>query len=231
MTSHMMRSYSQLCIQTCHKRGIHAMGGMAAQIPIKNDPDANAQALEKVRQDKQREAEDGHDGTWVAHPGLVAIAKAAFDEVMPGANQIERKREDVDVKQDDLLRVPCGHITQEGMLVNIDVGLQYVESWLRGSGCVPIYNLMEDAATAEISRSQLWQWVHNPEARLADGRAIDADLYRELLPVALKRTEKEVGSDRFNNGKFGEATQLLDTLVLSEDFIDFLTLPAYAALN
>ena len=231
MTTHMMHSYSLLCIQTCHKRGIHAMGGMAAQIPIKNDEEANARALEKVRQDKLREAKDGHDGTWVAHPALVPIAKAVFDTEMPQANQIDRKREDVQVTQEDLLRVPCGHITQEGMLTNIDVGLQYVESWLRGSGCVPIYNLMEDAATAEISRSQLWQWVHNPEARLADGRKIDASLYRELLPVALKRTEEAVGTARFEGGKFKEATALLDTLVLNKDFTEFLTLPAYEALN
>lgn len=230
MTSHMMHSYSLLCIQTCHKRGIHAMGGMAAQIPIKNDAEANDRALEKVRQDKIREAKDGHDGTWVAHPGLVKIAKDVFDEFMPAANQIERTRADVSVNQSDLLRVPEGDITQEGMLINIDVGVQYVESWLRGSGCVPIYNLMEDAATAEISRSQLWQWIHNPQAQLADGRTIDAALYHEMLPIALQRTQTAVGAARFQNGKFQEAISLMEKLVLMDEFTEFLTLPAYAAL-
>ena len=164
MKSHMMRSYSLLCIQTCHKRGVHAMGGMAAQIPIKGDKKANTIALDKVRQDKLREARDGHDGTWVAHPALVQIAKDVFDEIMPAPNQIDVLRKDVCVSAEDLLQVPQGHITQDGFLTNMDVALQYVESWLRGVGCVPIYNLMEDAATAEISRSQLWQWVH-PKTR------------------------------------------------------------------
>ena len=226
MTSHMMRSYSQLCIQTCHKRGVHAMGGMAAQIPIKGDEAANERALEKVRQDKLREARDGHDGTWVAHPGLVPIAKQVFDEVMPTPNQIHVKREDVRVAAEDLLRVPEGHITQDGFLTNIDVALQYVESWLGGVGCVPIYNLMEDAATAEISRTQLWQWVHST-ARLADGRCIDQKLYRELVPVAQERTKMAVGVEQFNNGKFAEAQALLDELVLNNEFTEFLTLPAY----
>ncbi len=226
MKSHMMRSYSLLCIQTCHKRGIHAMGGMAAQIPIKGDAEANALALEKVRQDKIREAQNGHDGTWVAHPALVPVAKQVFDELMPAVNQIEIKHEDVCVSADDLLQIPHGHITQDGFLTNMDVALQYVESWLRGVGCVPIYNLMEDAATAEISRSQLWQWVHS-NARLADGRQIDADLYTELIPVAQARTKTAVGLDKFNNGKFAEAQELLDTLVLNNEFTDFLTLPAY----
>ncbi len=226
MKSHMMRSYSLLCIQTCHKRGIHAMGGMAAQIPIKGDEKANTIALDKVRQDKLREARDGHDGTWVAHPALVQIAKDVFDEIMPAPNQIDVLREDVCVSAEDLLQVPQGHITQDGFLTNMDVALQYVESWLRGVGCVPIYNLMEDAATAEISRSQLWQWVHS-NARLADGRQIDSKLYEELVPVAQARTKMAVGLDRFNNGKFAEAQELLDTLVLKNEFTDFLTLPAY----
>jgi malate synthase len=231
MTTHLMRSYSLLTIKTCHRRGIHAMGGMAAQIPIKSDPEANAIALEKVRQDKIREAQDGHDGTWVAHPGLVPIAKAVFDEYMPQPNQIDRKREDVQVTASDLLTVPQGDITEEGFLVNIDVGLQYLESWLRGNGCVPIYNLMEDAATAEISRSQLWQWLHNPNARLADGRAITPDLYCSLIPAAMERLKAAVGEERYASGKFAEANELLNQLVLADEFTDFLTLPAYKHLN
>ncbi|MGB1253439.1 MAG: malate synthase A [Candidatus Promineifilaceae bacterium] len=231
MTSHMMHAYSQLVIKTCHRRGIHAMGGMAAQIPIKNDPEANDRALEKVRQDKVREAQNGHDGTWVAHPGLVPIAKAVFDEFMPTPHQIHVKREDVQVTAADILHVPQGHITQEGFLTNIDVGLQYIESWLRGVGCVPIYNLMEDAATAEISRSQLWQWVHSPSARLADGREVTPELYQELLPVAVARTASAVGETRFAAGKFAEAQTLLSKLVLNNEFTEFLTLPAYEQLS
>lgn len=231
MTRHMMHSYSLLLIQTCHQRGIHAMGGMAAQIPIKNDPAANAAALEKVRADKIREARDGHDGTWVAHPGLVPLARAVFDEYMPRPNQIERQREDVHITSADLLQVPSGTITQEGFLINIDVGLQYLESWLNGTGCVPIYNLMEDAATAEISRSQLWQWLHNPQAKLEDGRCITPELYRQLLPLALERVRDAVGAERFDNGRFDEATALLNKLVLDDTFTDFLTVPAYHYLN
>lgn len=227
MTTHFMRSYSQLVIKTCHRRGVHAMGGMAAQIPIKGDPEANDRALEKVRQDKIREASDGHDGTWVAHPALVPIAKAVFDEYMPNANQIDKKREDVNVTAADLIAIPEGEITEDGFITNIDVSLQYIESWLRGVGCVPIYSLMEDAATAEISRSQLWQWMNNPNAILNDGRRITPELYHELLPEAHTRVRKELGDDRFTNGKFSEATDLLETLVLSEEFTDFLTLPAY----
>src|SRR3989441_6511819 len=170
-----LNSYVQLLIKTCHRRGIHAMGGMAAQIPIKNDPAANEKALDKVRQDKLREVKAGHDGTWVAHPGLVPIAKAIFDEYMKTPNQIHVKREEVSVSAKDLLAVPTGEITEAGLRLNINVGLQYLEAWLRGNGCVPIYNLMEDAATAEISRAQVWQWVRH-KARLADGRVIGKEL-------------------------------------------------------
>ncbi len=231
MTRHLMRSYSRLLIQTCHRRGIHAMGGMAAQIPIKSDPTANQIALDKVRADKLREVQDGHDGTWVAHPGLVPIAQEVFNTHMPTPNQIFRLLEDVTITAADLLRPPQGNITQEGFLVNIDVALQYLESWLGGVGCVPIYNLMEDAATAEISRSQLWQWLHNPLARLADGRPITPDLYRALLPTALERVRQAVGAERFVTGRFQEAAALLDQLVLNDEFTDFLTLPAYQHLN
>src|SRR5690349_20157202 len=179
MEKHFLKSYVDLLIQTCHRRGIHAMGGMAAQIPIKNDPEANEKALEKVRQDKLREVHAGHDGTWVAHPGLVPIAKEIFDKHMKEPNQINRRRQAVQVEAKDLLTVPEGSITELGLRWNIDVGLQYLESWLRGSGCVPIYNLMEDAATAEISRAQVWQWLRH-EAKI-DGRRLTREWVREVI--------------------------------------------------
>src|SRR6266853_1837233 len=180
MERHFLKSYVELLIQICHRRGIHAMGGMAAQVPIKNDPAANEQALDKVRKDKLREVRAGHDGTWVAHPGLVAIAKEIFDAGMPEPNQIGRVLEDKKVTPQDLLTVPDGAITEAGLRWNIDVGLRYVEAWLRGLGCVPIYNLMEDAATAEICRSQVWQWVKHG-AHFDDGRAITAEFVRHAI--------------------------------------------------
>ncbi|WP_420629048.1 malate synthase A [Candidatus Leptofilum sp.] len=231
MTTHMMRSYSLLLIKTCHRRGIHAMGGMAAQIPIKNNPEANETALGKVRADKKREAEDGHDGTWVAHPALVAIAKEEFDKVMPGPNQIDWLREDVEITAVDLLTVPQGSITEAGLRVNMDVGIQYMASWLDGSGCVPIYNLMEDAATAEISRAQVWQWLHNPGTKLADGRSITPDLLHELMPAVMQQIETAVGSERFNQGKYQDASKLFQEIIIGQEFTEFLTLPAYERLN
>jgi malate synthase len=180
MDRHFLKSYVDLLIQTCHRRRAHAMGGMAAQIPIKHDPAANDAALEKVRQDKRREVRAGHDGTWVAHPGLVPVAAEVFDAAMPGANQLDVTRDDVRVTASDLLAVPDGAITEAGLRTNVDIGIQYLESWLRGSGCVPIYNLMEDAATAEISRSQVWQWVRHG-ARLSDGRIVTEQLVREII--------------------------------------------------
>ena len=176
MTSPFMRAYTLLCIQTCHKRNAPAVGGMAAQIPIKNDPEANEVAFGKVSEDKRREATDGHDGTWVAHPGLVAVAMEQFNEHMPTPNQIDRKREDVKVTADDLLEVPKGTITEVGLRMNCSVGVQYIASWFRGNGAAPINNLMEDAATAEISRSQVWQWIRHPQGKLSDGR----DITREI---------------------------------------------------
>ncbi len=231
MTTHMMRSYSLLTIKTCHRRGIHAMGGMAAQIPIKGDEAANEAALAKVRADKEREAKDGHDGTWVAHPGLVAIAKAEFDKYMPTPNQIHRKREDVQVTAKDLLTVPKGTITEVGLRTNIDVGILYMAAWLDGNGCVPIYNLMEDAATAEISRTQLWQWVNNDNAVLENGRNIDADLYREIASQVLADIKARVGEEAFNQGKYQLAAQLFEELITQKEFTDFLTLKAYEYLN
>ena len=231
MTVHCMRSYSLLTIKTCHRRGAHAMGGMAAQIPIKNDPKANAEALEKVRLDKEREASDGHDGTWVAHPGLVEIAMKAFNDKMPGPNQIDRQRDDVHVTAKDLLTVPEGTITEGGLRVNINVGLQYLESWLRGNGCVPIFNLMEDAATAEISRSQVWQWIHHENGKLDDGRKVTVEMFRQMLKEEMGKIRELVGAERFDSGKFDLASQLFDKIVVDPQFTEFLTLPAYEYLD
>ncbi|MDJ0367544.1 malate synthase A [Hymenobacter sp. H14-R3] len=230
MTVPFMAAYSQLVVQTCHRRGVHAMGGMAAQIPIKNDPAANDTALEKVRQDKIREATNGHDGTWVAHPGLVPVAMAVFNELMTSANQIENKRLDVQVSAADLVRAPQGSITEAGLKLNIDVAIQYLASWLGGNGCVPIYNLMEDAATAEISRAQVWQWLHTPGTLLADGRPVTTELYQALVPGQLAKIEALVGSEAFENGHFTKAARLFDQLVRSEQFVEFLTVPAYDEL-
>jgi malate synthase len=230
MTTHFMRSYCLNVIKNCHRRGAHAMGGMAAQIPIKNDPAANEAALAKVLADKEREATDGHDGTWVAHPGLVPIALKAFDKHMPQANQISKQRDDVNVTAADLLKVPTGTITEEGLRGNIRVGIQYLEAWLGGNGCVPLYNLMEDAATAEISRAQIWQWLkHN--AALDDGRKITPQLYDEILPQELARIEKEIGSARFKSGNFETATRMFSDMSKSAEFAEFLTLPAYQLLD
>jgi len=220
-----LKAYVDLLIQTCHRRGIHAMGGMAAQIPIKSDPVANEKALEKVRQDKLREVKAGHDGTWVAHPGLVAVAKEIFDRYMPQANQIAVKRDDVHVSQHDLLKVPAGEITEQGLHLNIDVGIQYLESWLRGNGCVPIYNLMEDAATAEISRAQVWQWLRHG-ARLSDGRSVTRDLVKQVIGE-----ERDKLKQRFGPGKFDQASQLFDQMMTGGEFPDFMTLGAYASLD
>jgi malate synthase len=217
MDRHFLSSYVQLLIQTCHRRNIHAMGGMAAQIPIKNDPAANEAALDKVRQDKLREVKAGHDGTWVAHPGLVPVAKAVFDEYMKTPNQISVKRDDVHVTAKDLLEVPTGEISEAGLRLNINVGLQYLESWLRGNGCVPIYNLMEDAATAEISRAQVWQWVRH-KAKMSDGRTIT----KELVSATMKEE-----LEKFNGGKFELAAKLYEDMMVAPHFDEFLTLKAY----
>jgi malate synthase len=226
MTAHFLRSYSLLLIKTCHRRNVHAMGGMAAQIPIKDDKAANDAAMAKVRADKEREASDGHDGTWVAHPGLVPIAKEIFDRLMPEANQIARKRQDVDVKASDLIAIPTGTITEAGLRQNLNVGIGYVEAWLRGIGCVPLYHLMEDAATAEISRTQVWQWMkHN--TKLNDGRLIDASLCRKIIDEELEKTKAVVGAARFDGGRYSEAATMFRDLLEANDPADFLTLPAY----
>lgn len=231
MTTHFMRSYSLLAIKTCHRRNIHAIGGMAAQIPIKNDPKANEEAMARVQADKLREATDGHDGTWVAHPGLVAIAMEEFDKVMKGPNQIDRKREDVHVTAADLLAVPDGTITEGGLRTNISVSLQYMESWFRGSGCVPINNLMEDAATVEISRSQIWQWIRHPKGILADGRKVTVELFRQLEAEELEKIKKAIGEQQYASRPFDKAARLLDEIITSEQFVEFLTLPAYKYLD
>lgn len=223
MTVHFLSSYVDLLIQTCHKRGVHAMGGMAAQIPIKNDPAANEAALEKVRLDKLREVKAGHDGTWVAHPGLVPVAKQVFDEYMPQPNQIDRKREEVRVTAADLLAIPSGTITEDGLRLNIDVGIQYLEAWLRGNGAVPIYNLMEDAATAEISRAQVWQWAKHG-ARLDDGRLVTPELVKTII-------HSELAKRPAGTGKFQTAAKIFEKMMLDGEFSEFLTLPAYEYLD
>ncbi len=225
MTSPFLRAYCQLLVQTCHRRNAHAMGGMAAQIPIKNDRAANDAAIAKVIADKEREANDGFDGTWVAHPGLVPVARAVFDRVMSTPNQIHRKREDVCVKTADLLAfAPQGPITEAGLRTDIDVSLRYMGSWLAGNGCVPINNLMEDAATAEISRSQIWQWIRSPKGLLEDGRKVTLELFRTMLREELRSLSSVPGS---NDARYEEAAWLLDRLVSADEFVDFLTEPAY----
>ena len=231
MTRHCMHSYSLLVIQNCHRRGAHAIGGMAAQIPIKNDPERNEVALAKVREDKIREATDGHDGTWVAHPGLVHIAREEFDKAMPNPNQIEKLREDVTITAQDLLKLPEGTITEEGLRTNISVGIQYMAAWLNGNGCVPLYNLMEDAATAEISRTQVWQWVHHPKGILEDGRKVSLDLFRDVMAEELDKIKIAVGGEGFARGKYALAAQLFDEIISSDELEEFLTLGAYEHLD
>ncbi len=230
MTTHFLRSYSLLLIQTCHRRGAFAMGGMAAQIPIKNDERANAEALAKVRADKEREAGDGHDGTWVAHPGLVPLAREVFDRLMPGPNNLATLRPEVRVSAKDLLEVPPGAITEAGLRNNIAVGVQYLAAWLGGNGCVPIYNLMEDAATAEISRAQVWQWLHHRRA-LDDGRAVSAALVTALRDEELAKIRAGVGEAAYVAGYYPRASELFTALTLNPEFESFLTLTAYREID
>lgn len=225
MTRHFLKSYVELLIHTCHRRGTFAMGGMAAQIPIKADPVANDLAMNKVREDKQREVQAGHDGTWVAHPALIPLAKEVFDQHLEGPNQIHNLREDVEVLASDLLEVPEGTITYDGLRLNIDVGIRYLEAWLGGNGCVPIYNLMEDAATAEISRSQVWQWLRH-RAKLEDGRIVSSDLVRSTTADVLTDLQAKLGQ-RYTQGRFQLAGELLLELMTSGEFSEFLTLTAY----
>jgi malate synthase len=230
MTTHFLHSYSLLSIRTCHRRKAHAIGGMAAQIPIKNNPQANDAAIAKVIADKEREAGDGHDGTWVAHPGLVPVAMKVFNAKMPAANQVTRLREDVQVTAADLLQVPQGTITDGGLRTNLSVGVQYLEAWLRGSGCVPLYNLMEDAATAEISRAQVWQWIRHGAA-LEDGRKVTVELANAILKEEMAKIRSEVGDARFAAGQYERASKIFSELMTSGKFVEFLTLPAYEYLG
>lgn len=227
MTSHFLRAYSRLVIKTCHRRGALAIGGMAAQIPIKGDPDANAAAMAKVRTDKEREVDDGHDGTWVAHPGLVPLAQEIFDNHMPGLNQVHRQRDDVQVGAADLLQVPKGKITETGLRDNLSVAVQYLAAWLGGNGCVPINHLMEDAATAEISRAQIWQWVHHPTGILDEGRNVTYELFKTLLQEEMEKIRADVGAEQFAAGHYRRAASLLDEITAAEDFTEFLTSIAY----
>ncbi|NOT35665.1 MAG: malate synthase A [Candidatus Eisenbacteria bacterium] len=225
-----MRAYTQLVIRTCHRRGVHAIGGMAAQIPIRDDAAASDAALARVRADKRREAIDGHDGTWVAHPGLVALAREEFAAQMSGPNQLDRLREDVRVEAADLLQVPTGSRTEAGLRHNIRVGVQYLEAWLRGLGCVPLYHLMEDAATAEISRTQIWQWIRHGAA-LDDGRVVTKALVELLLDEEMERVAREVGAARFESGRFPQAIELFLQVGTAPQLEEFLTLTAYETLN
>jgi malate synthase len=231
MTAPFMRAYALSLVKTCHRRNAPAMGGMAAQIPIKNDPAANEAALEKVRADKLREVTDGCDGTWVAHPGLVPIAKAVFDQHMPTSNQYGKQRPDVNVTAKDLLNFqPEKPITEAGLRGNISVGIQYLGAWLAGNGCVPVFNLMEDAATAEISRSQIWQWIRSPKGVLDDGRKVTVELFRSLLKEELPKVKTYLGDEAWKAGKYEAAAQLFDEITTGE-YVEFLTLPAYQKID
>ncbi len=231
MTAPFMRAYALTLVKTCHRRNAPAMGGMAAQIPIKNDPVANEAALEKVRADKLREVTDGCDGTWVAHPGLVPIAKAVFDQHMPTPNQYGKQRPDVNYTAKDLLDFrPSAPITEGGLRNNVNVGIQYLGAWLGGNGCVPVFNLMEDAATAEISRSQIWQWIRSPKGVLEDGRKVTVELFRQILAEELPKVRAIVGEDAWKTGHYERAAKLFDEITTGE-YVDFLTLPAYQLID
>ena len=230
MTSPFMAAYSNLVIQVCHKRNIHAIGGMAAQIPIKNDQKANEKALNKVRVDKEREVKNGHDGTWVAHPALVSIAKEEFDKYMKTPNQIFKKREDVQVTKEDLVELPKGNITEAGVRKNINVGILYIEAWLSGNGAAALYHLMEDAATAEISRTQVWQWLHN-KVTLDDGRKLDKMLFEAIFNDEVQQILNPLEEEHLKNRRFDEAISIFKTLIVQDEFEEFLTTPAYKHLN
>jgi malate synthase len=232
MTAPFLRAYALLLVKTCHRRNAHAMGGMAAQIPIKNDALANAAAIEKVRADKLREVTDGCDGTWVAHPGLVEVARAVFDEHMPTPNQVHRQRSDVSVSARELLDFrPEKPITEAGLRNNINVGIQYMGAWLSGNGCVPVFNLMEDAATAEISRSQIWQWIRSAKGVLDDGRKVTRELFRDMLPAELQKVRELLGETAWKAGRYEEGAALFERITTSDDYVEFLTLPGYDSLT
>jgi malate synthase len=230
MSKAFLAAYSNLLIKTCHRRGAYAMGGMAAQIPNRKDPAANEAALAKVMADKEREARNGHDGTWVAHPDLVPVATQVFDQFMPSRNQLHVKRDDAKASQKELLEVHEGTRTEAGFRENIKVGVQYIEAWLRGRGAVPLYNLMEDAATAEISRSQIWQWIHYV-ARLDSGTEVTADFFERCLEEEMRKVKAEVGAQAYEAGRFPEAIALFRELSTAARFEPFLTVPAYELID
>lgn len=229
MSTPFMNAYSLKVIQTCHKRGVHAMGGMAAQIPVKNNEEANKVAFLKVKKDKEQEVINGHDGTWVAHPGLVSTAMDMFNEYMPNKNQIDKQLSELNITEKALVELPEGTISEDGIRKNINVGILYIESWLSGNGAAALYNLMEDAATAEISRTQIWQWLKS-EVMLEDGRTFTEPMYNEYKKSEIKKIKNLVGDVVFSEGNYKRAIELFDSLVLSNEFEEFLTLPAYKYL-
>ncbi len=231
MTVPFMRAYTLYTIKTCHRRGAHAIGGMAAQIPLPNDPEWTEFAYNKVREDKEREVNDGHDGTWIAHPGMVQTAKEAFDEVMPQANQIDKQRDDVDPTPEQLLERPDGNINEEGFRNNVSVGIQYLGAWLAGRGAVPVFGLMEDTATAEISRAQVWQLINNPQGKFDDGTEVSEELFHKILDEELEKIKDIVGEERYNNDEFGKAAELFARISTDDTFVEFLTYPGYEYLD
>ncbi|MDP8925329.1 MAG: malate synthase A [Actinomycetota bacterium] len=232
MTVPFMRAYTLYTIKVCHKRGAHAIGGMAAQIPSRDDPEWTEFAFNKVREDKEREAKDGHDGTWVAHPGMVETAKEVFDEIMPQPNQIDKQRDDVDPTAEQLLEKPEGNINEEGFRNNVSVGVQYLGAWLAGRGAVPVFGLMEDTATAEISRAQVWQLIHHPQGRFDDGTEVTEELFNEVLAEELEKIKNDiVGPERWEQDEFGKAAELFARISTDDNFVEFLTYPGYEYLD
>src|SRR5918998_156007 len=231
MTVPFMRAYTLYTIKVCHKRGAHAIGGMAAQIPSRDDPEWTEFAFNKVREDKEREAKDGHDGTWVAHPGMVETAKEVFDEIMPQPNQIDKQRDDVDPTAEQLLEKPEGNINEEGFRNNVSVGVQYLAAWLAGRGAVPIFGLIEDTATAEISRAQVWQLLHNENGKFDDGTEVTEELFNRILDEELGKIKELVGPERWEQDEFEKAAELFARISTDDDFVEFLTYPGYEYLD
>lgn len=231
MQTGFMEAYSKLLIKTCHRRGVHAIGGMAAQLPVREDPYINDAYMNKVRDDKEREVCNGHDGSWVSHPAFVPVCREVFDRHMPAPNQIDRRLDDVEIGQDELLQQPRGSISMQGVMNNVGAAVGYLQAWLNGQGAVPLNNLMEDAATAEISRTQLWQWVHSPKGVLTDGRKVTPDLFREVLAWELQRLRLLAGNRSLETAGYLKAADLLERVVLDDALPEFMTLEAYPELG